>query len=116
MGDGSLFAPGDFVLMLEPCQAKLHRAENVIAEGFVELLLNASERLGLSGERGRNRTFNLLIKSQLLCQLSYAPVNDLRIVVGCGVSCGVSWPCRNLCVPISRSRANTPCGIYQDRF
>jgi len=48
--------------------------------------------------------------------LSYAPVNDLRIVVGCGVSCGVSWPCRNLCVPISRSRANTPCGIYQDRF
>src|SRR5579883_1790918 len=39
-----------------------------------------------NGERGRNRTFNLLIKSQLLCQLSYAPweecsfsglVNDL---------------------------------------
>ena len=27
----------------------------------------------LDGERGRNRTFNLLIKSQLLCQLSYAP-------------------------------------------
>ena len=27
----------------------------------------------LGGERGRNRTFNLLIKSQLLCQLSYAP-------------------------------------------
>ena len=27
----------------------------------------------MSGERGRNRTFNLLIKSQLLCQLSYAP-------------------------------------------
>ncbi len=30
------------------------------------------------GERGRNRTFNLLIKSQLLCQLSYAPIEDLR--------------------------------------
>ena len=29
------------------------------------------------GERGRNRTYNLLIKSQLLCQLSYAPGNDL---------------------------------------
>ena len=29
--------------------------------------------LDLSGERGRNRTYNLLIKSQLLCQLSYAP-------------------------------------------
>jgi hypothetical protein len=27
-----------------------------------------------NGERGRNRTFNLLIKSQLLCQLSYAPL------------------------------------------
>jgi hypothetical protein len=28
------------------------------------------------GERGRNRTFNLLIKSQLLCQLSYAPTRS----------------------------------------
>ena len=27
----------------------------------------------LYGERGGNRTCNLLIKSQLLCQLSYAP-------------------------------------------
>ena len=27
------------------------------------------------GESGRNRTFNLLIKSQLLCQLSYAPLS-----------------------------------------
>jgi hypothetical protein len=27
----------------------------------------------VDGERGRNRTYNLLIKSQLLCQLSYAP-------------------------------------------
>ena len=36
-----------------------------------------------SGERGRNRTYNLLIKSQLLCQLSYAPtlkINDLLLV------------------------------------
>ena len=30
------------------------------------------------GERGRNRTYNLLIKSQLLCQLSYAPTLDRR--------------------------------------
>src|SRR5271156_3989626 len=29
-----------------------------------------------SGERGGNRTYNLLIKSQLLCQLSYAPERD----------------------------------------
>ena len=31
------------------------------------------------GERGRNRTFNLLIKSQLLCQLSYAPTANAKI-------------------------------------
>ena len=30
------------------------------------------------GERGRNRTYNLLIKSQLLCQLSYAPFKELQ--------------------------------------
>jgi hypothetical protein len=29
------------------------------------------------GERGRNRTYNLLIKSQLLCQLSYAPAKPV---------------------------------------
>jgi hypothetical protein len=48
----------------------------------------------ISGERGRNRTFNLLIKSQLLCQLSYAPAGGLRfrpvesrfINAGCGRS------------------------------
>ena len=33
----------------------------------------AAKSLKRSGERGRNRTYNLLIKSQLLCQLSYAP-------------------------------------------
>ena len=33
-----------------------------------------------SGERGRNRTFNLLIKSQLLCQLSYAPTVGVWLV------------------------------------
>ena len=33
-----------------------------------------SAEVETSGERGRNRTYNLLIKSQLLCQLSYAPV------------------------------------------
>jgi hypothetical protein len=29
--------------------------------------------IDLIGERGRNRTYNLVIKSHLLCQLSYAP-------------------------------------------
>jgi hypothetical protein len=32
------------------------------------------------GERGRNRTYNLLIKSQLLCQLSYAPGRTFKEV------------------------------------
>src|SRR5262249_28903311 len=32
------------------------------------------------GERGRNRTYNLLIKSQLLCQLSYAPSLTLPLM------------------------------------
>jgi hypothetical protein len=36
----------------------------------------------VSGERGRNRTFNLLIKSQLLCQLSYAPAQKGRLQNG----------------------------------
>src|SRR5258707_3987257 len=34
---------------------------------------NHPHLLEKDGERGRNRTYNLLIKSQLLCQLSYAP-------------------------------------------
>ena len=42
------------------------------------------------GERGRNRTYNLLIKSQLLCQLSYAPFEDSakvgRMVVTTGAT------------------------------
>ena len=29
------------------------------------------------GERGRNRTYNLVIKSHLLCQLSYAPAFEV---------------------------------------
>ena len=31
----------------------------------------------MDGERGRNRTFNLVIKSHLLCQLSYAPALEV---------------------------------------
>ncbi len=48
------------------------------------------------GERGRNRTYNLLIKSQLLCQLSYAPEcgSNLRVV---------EWPCQS-----AQSRASYP--------
>jgi hypothetical protein len=39
-----------------------------------QLLFPDCKLLKRNGERGRNRTFNLLIKSQLLCQLSYAPL------------------------------------------
>ena len=39
-----------------------------------QLLFANGKLLKRFGERGRNRTFNLLIKSQLLCQLSYAPL------------------------------------------
>ena len=43
---------------------------------ILSLALNGTETVltySKVGERGRNRTYNLLIKSQLLCQLSYAP-------------------------------------------
>ena len=55
------------------------------ASGFTELrseVASMRERgvgnIGI-GERGRNRTFNLLIKSQLLCQLSYAPFEEIQL-------------------------------------
>ena len=34
---------------------------------------NSRYVIDFRGERGRNRTYNLVIKSHLLCQLSYAP-------------------------------------------
>ena len=46
--------------------------------GSEDARLGNEEQEKLNGERGRNRTFNLLIKSQLLCQLSYAPFKDLQ--------------------------------------
>ena len=51
------------------------------------------------GERGRNRTFNLLIKSQLLCQLSYAPTRNFLAKNG---SCGQK--------SITQRAAATECG------
>ncbi len=42
-------------------------------ERAIRLFPNRPYVSDFNGERGRNRTFNLLIKSQLLCQLSYAP-------------------------------------------
>jgi hypothetical protein len=43
-----------------------------------------------SGERGRNRTYNLLIKSQLLCQLSYAPSANREVGTNFDYSIGVT--------------------------
>jgi integrase len=51
------------------------------------------------GERGRNRTFNLLIKSQLLCQLSYAPERE-----NCG-KVNSDYSIRGLCGLSIRVRA-----------
>ena len=42
------------------------------------------------GERGRNRTYNLLIKSQLLCQLSYAPAADKFVKTNLDYTIGVA--------------------------
>ena len=50
--------------------AQLDKTDTNEVEGApMEVIDTAGE----GGERGRNRTYNLLIKSQLLCQLSYAP-------------------------------------------
>ena len=51
-------------------EAQLHTAET--SEPMPKPL-EAIDDVEDVGERGRNRTYNLLIKSQLLCQLSYAP-------------------------------------------
>ena len=48
---------------------------------FSRGLLECLYLLMLLSERGRNRTFNLWIKSPLLCQLSYAPWQLLRAAV-----------------------------------
>ena len=49
-----------------------------VASQFFQVIVLGCKLLKISGERGRNRTFNLLIKSQLLCQLSYAPFRQFR--------------------------------------
>ena len=60
-----------------------------------------------NGERGRNRTFNLLIKSQLLCQLSYAPFWTLRG----RLSDGCNHDGRQFCPPDSARTIHTILGF-----
>jgi hypothetical protein len=54
-----------------------------------------ADQFDFSGERGRNRTFNLLIKSQLLCQLSYAPALrlDLLRILAASLPTPLILPC-----------------------
>src|SRR5437016_11155166 len=61
------------------------------------------------GERGRNRTFNLLIKSQLLCQLSYAPSSGWQGLLAGVVEflCAVDRPIRRAISRKSTWRAKT---------
>jgi integrase-like protein len=70
----------------------------------LEVLQEEPESLDVvekNGERGRNRTFNLLIKSQLLCQLSYAPFNNLQVVRNAmPVLVSVRFA-QNFCAPIA---------------
>jgi hypothetical protein len=55
------------------------------------------------GERGRNRTYNLLIKSQLLCQLSYAPTRGVLLA---GQFVIVTSPsCRVIAIEEGRTRS-----------
>ena len=59
--------------------------------------------LAKSGERGRNRTYNLLIKSQLLCQLSYAPTVCGKVGTNSDytIRCASSWARLRLSFAIS---------------
>ena len=70
-----------------PAEARLHDMRHTVAtkrgeadvpeSKMLALMSNMSRArpLDFSGERGGNRTFNLEIKSLLLCQLSYAPTS-----------------------------------------
>jgi hypothetical protein len=44
-----------------------------------------AKRFEMNGGRGRNRTYNLSIKSRMLCQLSYASS------LGCRLECLPGW-------------------------
>jgi hypothetical protein len=75
---------------------------------------SVGKSLIIDGERGRNRTFNLLIKSQLLCQLSYAP--DAVFMRGSyrPAALALARCTLNLPLPVAGGRAfaaatSTPC-------
>ncbi len=62
-------------MQTEALRAPLRQVAAQLCPDVPKLLVGNVEMLNIKcGERGRNRTYNLLIKSQLLCQLSYAPL------------------------------------------
>ena len=56
----------------------------------------ATHKVTKDGGRGRNRTYNLLIKSQLLCQLSYAPTANGKVGTNFDYSIGSTRFCARL--------------------
>src|SRR5580704_6561405 len=81
-----------------------------------------TELPGSGGERGRNRTYNLVIKSHLLCQLSYAPDSgiDLRMPALSKThsrqlfDCSIAWDQRSfaslICRFLGRERSRRDLG------
>src|ERR1019366_7873560 len=61
-----------------------------------------------SGERGRNRTYNLLIKSQLLCQLSYAPTANGEVRTTSDYTIRFTPSCERERIRISAIRLQSP--------
>src|SRR5258707_14733010 len=60
------------------------------------------------GERGRNRTYNLLIKSQLLCQLSYAPF-------GSGIHLAGGGPTTNFIIVSLPDALTQAAALFRDQ-
>ena len=76
------------------------------------LALGCSKLLILYGGRGRNRTYNLSVKSRMLCQLSYASIRINMPSAG-GIAHGpegrIMLPLKNIAqYSISRQRRASP--------
>ena len=56
-----------------------HRGEKQHREALPKLKTKPKSKKEVNGERAGNRTPNLVIKSHLLCQLSYAPGRTLEL-------------------------------------
>src|ERR1035438_7760105 len=63
------------------------------------------QTIDIAGERGRNRTYNLLIKSQLLCQLSYAPARGFP-------EAGATIASPKISITSPARLSLRPCGLF----